>query len=145
MADLASSLAQVDEIADELARRGDNDLAEKARATAADLRSATSDASEPELDLISPAEAAKLFDITSGPMVMRWAREKLLEGFNVGGRVKVSRASVERMIDSHIVVRQRERERDLAEILDALDIGDESWPEPQLLHIGRAPWDAVAC
>src|SRR3954453_19699154 len=100
MPDLDSSLAQLDELADELAQRGDVELAKKARATADDLRSATGVSSQPAAELISPGDAAKLLGIRSGPMVMRWAREKQLEGFNVGGRVKVSRVSVERLLDS---------------------------------------------
>ena len=143
MPDLASSLAQLDEIADTLAQRGDADLAEKARAVVADLRATTNPTtSEPALELISPAEAATLLGITSKAMVTRWAREKILDGFNVGGWVKVSRASVERLIDSPVVPRQREHERDIADVLDAFDVGDEPVPESELPHIGRAPWDS---
>jgi len=143
MPDLDSSLAQLDELADELAQRGDVELAKKARATADDLRSATGVSSQPAPELISPDDAAKLLGIRSSPMVMRWAREKQLEGFNVGGRVKVSRVSVERLLDSAIVARQREYERDLAEVLDAFDVGDGPAPESVLPHIGHAPWDSV--
>jgi len=139
MTDVTSALAQLDEIAEELARRGDDQLAEKARAAAAVLREATA---PPEL--ISPDEAAKLLGIRSAPMVMRWAREHRLEGFNVRGRVKVSRRSVEKMIGSPIVARQQEHEHDLAEVLDAFDVGEGPVPESELPHIGRAPWDAVA-
>jgi len=135
MPDLTANLAELDAVANELAQRGDTELAEKARSAVADLRSATA-----APDLITPREAAEMLGITSSPMVMRWAREKLLEGFNVRGWVKVSRASVERFKNSPIVVRQREHERGLAEVLDAFDVGDGPLPESELPHIGRAPW-----
>ena len=139
MADVASLLAQLDEIADELARRGDDQLAEKARAVAADLRAATA---PPEL--ISVEEAAKILDISSTGMVMRWARERRLEGFNVKGRVKVSRRSVEKLIGSPLVKREQEYERELDEILEAFDAGDIELPPSYASSHGRAPWDSVA-
>jgi hypothetical protein len=139
MSDLTSALAQLDELADDLAARGDATLAEKARLAAADVRSATTTP-----DLITPQEAAAILGISSAPMVMRWAREKLLEGFNVRGWIKVTRASVERLKDSPIVARERAYERELDEVLDAFDVGDGPLPESILPHIGRAPWDSVA-
>ena len=71
---------------------------------------------------------------------MRWAREKLLEGFNVSGWIKVTRASVERLKDSPIVARERAYQRELDQVLDAFDVGDGPLPESILPHIGRAPW-----
>src|SRR4051812_13839910 len=119
MADVTKPLEQLDEVADELARRGDEPLAAKARAAVAAVREATA---PPEL--ISVDEAAKLLDVRSAGTVMRWARERRLEGFNVKGRVKVSRRSVEKLVGSPIVAREQEYERDLAEILEAFDAGD---------------------
>lgn len=139
MSDLTSALAQLDELADELAARGDATLAEKARAATADVRSATT-----PVDLITPKEAAAILGITSAPMVMRWAREKILDGFNVRGWIKVTRASVERLNGSPLVTRQREWEQGLDEVLEAFDVGDEPVPESILPHIGRAPWDSIA-
>ena len=139
MTEVTSALAQLDEIAEELTRRGDDQLAEKARAAVCTLREATA---PPEL--IGTEEAAKLLGIRSAPMVMRWARERRLEGFNVGGRVKVSRRSVEKMVGSPIVRHQQESERELAEILDAFDAGDMELPPSYASSAGRAPWDAVA-
>jgi len=94
-------------------------------------------------ELIGTKEASKLLGIRSAPMVMRWARERKLEGFNVGGRVKVSRRSVEKLVNSPIVARQQENERELAEILDAFDAGDIELPPSYASSAGRAPWDPV--
>lgn len=138
MSDLTSALAQLDELADELAARGDATLAEKARSAAADVRSATT-----PVDLIAPEEAAAILGISSHFMVMRWAREKILDGYSVGGWVKVTRASVEHLKDSPLVVREQAYERALDEVLDVFDVGDGDVPESILPHIGRAPWDSV--
>ena len=118
MSDLTAALAQLDELADELAARGDATLAKKARLAAADVRSATA-----APDLITPQEAAAILGIRSHFMVMRWARERILEGFSVGGWVKVSRASVERLRGSSLVTRQQEWERELDEVLGSVRCG----------------------
>ena len=139
MSDVKSSLAELDAVADELARRGDTQLAEKVRTTVADMRSATLAS-----NLISTGEAAKFLGVRSINTVKRWAREGLLEGFQVGGRVKVTRASVERLRESTALARQQAYEHELAEVLDAFDAGDEQLPSSKLLHGGRAPWGSLA-
>ena len=83
MVDLAISLAQLDELADELARRGDTELAKKARATAADLRAAISTPSQPARTSC-PDRCRKYARHVSSPCDAL-ARDTLLEGFNVGG------------------------------------------------------------
>lgn len=139
MPDLTSTLARLDELAEELTRRGESDLAEQARSVASDVRTATV-ASE----LMSTSDAAAMLSVRSINTVKRWAREGLLEGFQVGGRVKVTRASVERLLNSAMIARQQAYEQDLAEVLDAFDVGDGPVPQSELPHIGRAPWDSVA-
>jgi excisionase family DNA binding protein len=139
MTDVTSPLATLDEIADELAQRGDTQLAERTRSAVAALRSASAPP-----DLVSTGEAAKLLGIRSINTVKRWAREGLLDGFRIGGRVKVTRASVERMRESSVLAREQAYERKLAKVLDAFDAGDEPLPPSKLLHGGRAPWDSVA-
>src|SRR5438067_2139283 len=139
MADVTSPLDQLDEVADELARRGDEQLAEKARAAVGPLRSAN----EPP-ELISVEEAAKLLGVRSVNTVMSWPRKGLLEGFNVGGRVKVTRASVERLLGSAVLAREHEYGRELAEVLDAFDAGGIELPPSDVSSRGRAPWDDVA-
>src|SRR4051794_16528320 len=98
MPDLVTSLAQLDELAAELARRGETELAEKARAATADLRSATATPTDTARELMSTRNAAHMLGIGSSSTVVRWAREGLLEGFKVGAEVKASRTSVERML-----------------------------------------------
>lgn len=138
MPDHSSALTQLDEVANELDRRGDVALAARARAAVTCLRSG---AIEP--DLLSSTEAAARLGVRSINTVKRWAREGLLDGFQVGGRVKVSRASVERMLSSAALTQERANERDLADVLEAFDIGDEPLPPSELPHLGRAPWDSV--
>ena len=94
-------------------------------------------------ELIGTDEAAKLLGIGSASTVMAWARHKLLEGFNVGGRVKVSRRSVDRLLGSEVLAREQEYERELAEVLEAFDAGDIELPPSDVSSRGRAPWDDV--
>ena len=94
-------------------------------------------------ELIGTDEAAKLLGIRSPSTVMAWARHKLLEGFSVGGRVRVSRRSVERMLGSKVLEREQEYERELDEILEAFDAGDIELPPSDASSRGRAPWDSV--
>jgi excisionase family DNA binding protein len=97
-----------------------------------------------EPELISIEEAAELLGVRSVNTLKRWARDGLLEGSQVRGRVQVSRASVDRLLESALLTRQQEYERDLADVLDAFDAGDGPIPESELPHMGRAPWDSVA-
>lgn len=135
MADVSASLAQLEELADELAQRGETRLADRARAAVAELRASTT---APEL--IGTGEAAALLGIRSINTVKRWVREGRLEGFQVGGRVKISRGSVERLRSSAALQRRQAYERDLTDVLDAVDAGDEPAPRSELPHAGRAPW-----
>ena len=138
MADRVGALARLEALADELTKRGDSALADEARAALADLR-----ATDAPTDLLSSSEAAALLGVRSINTVKRWAREGSLEGFQVGGRVKVSRASVERLLASAMVACEQAHERELAEVLDAFDAGDEPLPPSDLVHRGRAPWAGV--
>ena len=68
---------------------------------------------------------------------MKWARDGLLEGYRRGGRVLVTRQSVERFVSHPTVAEERAYERDLDEVLGAFDIGDD-------VLSGAAPHLAVA-
>jgi hypothetical protein len=89
-------------------------------------------------------EAARLLGLRSVPMVGRWVREGLLDGFLVGGAVMVSQASVERMLTSATLAEELAYERDLDEVLEAFDAGDEPLAPSSASSSGRAPWDGVA-
>lgn len=99
---------------------------------------------EPGSDLMTADEAARALGIRSLNTVERWARERLLEGSLRGGHMMISRKSVDSMLASPALARQREYERNLAEVLDAVDAGDDPLPPMDMAHRGRKPWDAVA-
>lgn len=139
MSDVDAGLAELDRVVRELDSRGDTELAGRARAAVASVRAATAPA-----DLVTTGEAAALLGVRSINTVKRWARDGMLDGFQVGGRVKVTRASVEQLLASATVGQQRAYERDLAEVLDAFDAGDDALPPSELPHIGRAPWSPIA-
>jgi excisionase family DNA binding protein len=95
----------------------------------------------PVRSLLSTGEAAALLGVRSINTIKRWASDGLLEGYRVGGRVKVTRASVETLLKSPIAEGQRKYERDLAAALDPFDAGDEPLPPTGRAHAGRKPWD----
>ena len=134
--DRTAVLVQLDAVADELTRRGETDLARKTREAVAALRSA--DAAP---DFVTTGEAARLLGVRSINTVKAWVRDGLLEGSQVGGRVKVSRESIERMLESAVLARERAWEREVAEVLDAFDAGDLPLPPSDVSRMGRAPWD----
>jgi hypothetical protein len=55
--------------------------------------------------------------------------------------MKVSRASIERMLESAVLARGQAWEREVDEVLDAFDAGDLPLPPSDVSHVGRAPWD----
>ncbi len=88
-------------------------------------------------------EAARVLGIRSLPMIRRWARERMLDEVAVHGKVRITRSSIERLLQTEAVSRQRERERELDEILAAFDVGDEELPPSDASSRGRAPWDSI--
>lgn len=151
------ALRELEALAEELARDGNTGLAERAREAIAALRngSATHDASvraardevgdDPSrhVDLLTLDDAAQLLGIRSLLMIRRWAREGPLDEVAVQGRVHITRGSIERLLQMEAVSRQRERERELDEIFEPFDIGDEELPPSDASSRGRAPWDSL--
>jgi len=96
---------------------------------------------EPTGGVMTTGQAAQVLGVRSVNTIKRWAREGLLEGFRRGGRVLVSRRSVEHLIGSPSVAEQRAFEHRLDEDLGGF--GDDKAPELPLNATwrGRRPWD----
>lgn len=133
------ALRQLEAVADELARDGKLMLAERTRDAVATLR--RDGLGHDDADVMGPDEAATLLGIGNAGMIGRWAREGLLEGCRVGGRLRVSRRSVERLAESPVVARYRMRERQLEHVLAEFDFSDVELDPPVIPHAGRKPWD----
>ena len=137
--DRDAALRQLEDVADKLARDGKAALAELTREAAAILH--RDGVGHRDADVMSPDEAAKLLGIGNVGMVGRWARDGLLEGCRVGGRLRVSRRSAERLAESPLVARERAFERQLDHVLAEFDFGEEELPPSVLPHMGRVPWE----
>lgn len=134
-----AALRTLEAVADALARDGHAELAERARDAVSALRRDGHD----EAGVMSPDEAAKALGVRNVGMIGRWAREGLLDGCWVGGHLRVSRRSVERMVESPVVANERAFERRFDEVMEAFDFGDDELPPSVIPHAGRAPWDRV--
>jgi excisionase family DNA binding protein len=144
MAKRSSVLAQLEDIAQQLQARGQADLAEQLRTVTAVLQAAAGPGHEGAL--MTTTEAANALGVRSANTIKRWVREGLLEGYRRGGRVLVSRASVERMAQESALTRQCEFEAGLATALAPFDAGDGT-PDEDLAgttHDGHTPWTAGA-
>ena len=139
--DRDAALRQLEGVADDLARDGTAALAELTRDAVAALR--RDGQGHDETDMMSSTEAATLLGIGNDGMIGRWAREGLLEGCRVGGRLRVSRRSVERLGESPVVARYRAWEREADRVLTEFDFSDVELDPPVIPHAGRKPWDSV--
>lgn len=127
---------RLERIAERLTERGQVDLAQETASIVSALRCGEN--LEETQDVLTTGEAAKMLGVRSLFTVKRWAREGLLEGFQRGGRILVTRRSVERLLHSPKVSDQRAREGKLIADFDAFDAKDEVVP-PAHWH-GRRPW-----
>lgn len=120
-----------------LEEQGKGDLAQEIKEVVGLLRR-PSEGIEPPGGVITTGEAARMLGVRSINTVKRWAREGLLEGFRRGGRIVISRRSVERMLQSPEVAEQRTLEAELAASLEPL--GTEEEIPSVLPWTGRKPW-----
>lgn len=94
-------------------------------------------------ELMTTGEAAEALGVRSVNTIKRWASDGLLEGFHRGGRVLISKRSVDALRDSTVVSRRAAVEHGIGEMLSAFDDGDDA-PDPGELRMaweGRKPWE----
>jgi excisionase family DNA binding protein len=137
--DRGAALRTLDEVRSQLIAEGQTDLVGKVADVIRYLRPSL----PPVGELLSTTEAAAILGVRSINTVKRWATDGLLEGYRVGGRIKVTRASVERILKSPIAERQHTYERDLDAALAPFDAGDDPLPPTGRAHEGRKPWDGA--
>ena len=132
----------LENVVKQLHQRGASDLAAKVRLVADDLRAEEQPIT---FDLITTGDAAELLGVRSINTIKRWVREGLLEGHQRGGRVMVTRASVQRLVDAPPVAEQQAFERDLASTIAPFEgrEGDDELPTSDTWD-GRKPWDPHA-
>jgi excisionase family DNA binding protein len=117
------ALASLEQVARELESRGATDLAERLHAAIACLREQMPAGPEQQIasGVLTTGEAARLLGVGSLNTIKAWARQGLLDGYQRGGRVVVTRDSVERLLHSRPLAAEQSYERELAEVLRELD------------------------
>jgi excisionase family DNA binding protein len=136
--DTREAVRALDEVRSYLIAEGKSDLVAKVADIIASLEPSRQ---PPAGGLLSTSEAAALLGVRSINTIKRWAGDGLLEGHRLGGRIKVTRSSVEALLKSPIADRQRTYEHDLAGALEPFDAGDDPLPPTGRAHAGRKPWD----
>ena len=132
------AIRALDEVRSFLIKEGRGDLVEKVADVITTLHPPLP---RPE-DLLSTAQAATILRIRAVNTLRRWAGDGLLEGYRVGGQIKLTPASVEALSSSPIARRQRAYESALGAALDPFDGGDEPLPPSGRAHVGRKPWES---
>jgi excisionase family DNA binding protein len=93
-------------------------------------------------ELMTTGEAAEALGVRSVNTIKRWASDGLLEGFQRGGRMLVSKSSVDAMRNSKVVQARVAADHRVDEVLAAF--GSDEEPEPGELRAaweGRKPWE----
>lgn len=131
---------RIDQVAAELRRRGLGDLARELDVVIEQLRRRGT-VPKPAGGVVTTGEAAQMLGVRSITTVKRWALDGLLDGYRRGGRLMISRTSVERLLNSPKVAEEKAREVDQDAALAPLDFTGEdipptSWP-------GRRPWEST--
>ena len=136
MRDMAQTGERLREASDELKRRGIDDLAQTVDRAIADLRGDALAASA----LLTTGEAADILGVRSINTIKRWVLDGILEGFRRGGRILISRASVDAMLNDSRLAHYKARQQALDEVAAIFDFGDEPLPPPGPQWEGRKPW-----
>ena len=139
MTKVEAAISELEQLAHDLLERGERGMARRVERAVSTL---WQDREAPAL--MTTGEAAHALGIRSVNTIKRWASEGLLEGFRRGGRVLVSRASVEAMQQHSALSKQLSFERELDEALTPFDIGDDEAPEVSVTWSGRRPWEQDA-
>jgi excisionase family DNA binding protein len=138
MTNLTQTVERLRETSAELKRRGIDDLAQTVDRVIADLNSSSFVVAS---NLITTGEAAQMLGVRSVNTIKRWAGDGVLEGFRRGGRVLVTRASVEAMLNDSRLARYKKQQQELDEALAPFDAGDRPLPRSDILWDGRKPWE----
>ena len=135
-------LDRLENVAACLRAQGQAELAQQVSAAVAEMRREPPP-SPP--DFLTTGEAASLLGVRSLNTIKRWVLDGLLEGYRRGGRVLVTRASVERLASSPTLAQQRAWEQRVDAALAPFDADDEPLPDSGNAASGGKPWDqAVA-
>jgi excisionase family DNA binding protein len=108
--------SRLNDVARRLGERGETELEREVESIIAELDRAKA----PPLGLMTTGEAARELGVRSVFTIKRWAREGILEGFRRGGRILITRESVERLAQGPKVADERARDAQLVSVSTAM-------------------------
>ena len=94
-------------------------------------------------DLMTTTEAARALGVRSVNTIKRWAHDGLLTGYRLGGRVLVTRESVDAMLRNAALTEHRRFERELDDVASTFDVIEEDaarLSDLEMPRTGRKPW-----
>jgi excisionase family DNA binding protein len=141
MIDADAAVRELETLVRELAQDGQTEraarLAESVSALLAQAPRKPTSAGE----LMTTGQAAEALGVRSVNTIKRWVSDGLLEGFQRGGRILVSKSSVDAMRDSRVVKARIDYDRRVDEALAAFGSDEEVDPsEMRAAWEGRKPW-----
>ena len=117
--------------------------AERAARLSASVSALVAGASTGPGELMTTGEAAETLGVRSVNTIKRWVSDGLLEGFQRGGRMLVSKSSVDSLRNSRVVKARIAFDQRVQEAFAPFDDGDEA-PDPSTMRAaweGRNPWE----
>ena len=126
-------------VASRLRERGAPDLADEV-GTVIEHLAHVGEPSPADLELVASGEAAALLGVRSINTIKKWAIDGLLDGYRRGGRIMVTRASIERMRAHPTVAAERAFAAKSDAAWAPFETDGRDLPPPTTVP-GRKPWE----
>ena len=133
------AVEQLESVASRMRERGAPDLADEI-GTVIEQIVQVGEPAAADLDLVASGEAATLLGVRSINTIKKWAIDGLIDGYRRGGRIMVTRASIERMRTHPTVAAERAFAAKSDAAWGPFDMDGHDLPPP-VTAPGLKPWE----